>query len=225
MKRFAVVGKNRKQAAALIRKMQKLGFVFDRKKPEFVVSLGGDGTFLHSERLYPGVPKLLSRDSAICQKCGNMLLGAVLERIKAGRFRVREFRKVEAVIGKKKLLAANDIIIRNKFPGHAIRFTAAVNGRKVNGMLIGDGIVVASAFGSTGYFRSITGKSFASGMGIAFNNLTTRRKAQMAKGVVFSLQRGTAVVAADNDPGYVVLKDRGVVSIKQSSQLFRVVSL
>ena len=85
MKRFAVVGKNRKLAAALAGKMQKLGFALDRKKPEFVVSLGGDGTLLHAERLYPGVPKLLSRDSALCQKCGDMLVGAVLKRIMAGR--------------------------------------------------------------------------------------------------------------------------------------------
>lgn len=39
--------------------------------------------------------------------------------------------------------------------------------------LIGDGVLVATPFGSTGYYRSITGGTFSSGLGVAFNNVHT----------------------------------------------------
>lgn len=228
MKRFAVVGKNRNKDISLERKMQNLGFVLDKKKPEFVVSVGGDGTFLHSERLYPGVPKLLSRDSVICQKCGNMLLGSMLKRIAAGKHRIRKYNKVEATVAGKKLLATNEIIIRNHFPGHAIRFNVLINGKSLGPAMIGDGIVVSSVYGSTAYFKSITGKSFASGIGVAFNNLTLRRKHLFLPAnsrVVFKLVRGLAVVSADNNPKSILISQGKCVSVKQSSKVTRIVAI
>ena len=203
MKTFAVVGKNKKKVAALVKNMQKLGFKLDRKRPDFIVSYGGDGTFLHSERLYPGITKLLSRENSICQKCNNMLLGAVLERIGKGKFRIWKFNKLEATVGRKRHLATNDIIIRNSFPGHAVRFTVSVNNRKIGDVLIGDGVVISSVFGATGYFHSITGGGFKKGIGIAFNNLVEKVRHKVVdnkSSITVKIVRGNAQLVSDNNP-------------------------
>ncbi len=224
MKKFNVMGKNKTKVALLKKRMSKLGFVLS-SKPEFIVSYGGDGTFLCAERVYPGIPKLLSRESSICQKCGNMLLGHVLELVYKGKIKVKEYCKVEAVAGKKKFLATNDIIIRNSFPGHAIRFTVAIDGKKSD-LMIGDGIVIASAFGSTGYFHSISGKSFSKGIGVAYNNVIgnpKHRVLQSSSKVTFQLVRGEAVVVADNNRDFVKLKGKGSVKIKASRKLIRII--
>ncbi|ELY35524.1 hypothetical protein C496_23146 [Natronorubrum tibetense GA33] len=39
--------------------------------------------------------------------------------------------------------------------------------------LVGDGVLVATPFGSTGYYRSIIGGTFSSGLSVAFNNVHT----------------------------------------------------
>ena len=56
-----IVVRHDSKTARVKRHLKKHGFSYTRLKPDFVVSLGGDGTFLVAERLYPGVPKLIAR--------------------------------------------------------------------------------------------------------------------------------------------------------------------
>lgn len=39
--------------------------------------------------------------------------------------------------------------------------------------IVGDGVLVATPFGSTAYYRSITSGHFSDGLGVAFNNVHT----------------------------------------------------
>ncbi len=224
--KIAVYGKTPESKAQLQKAARKAGFTYDEKKPDIVVSYGGDGTFLWAERKYPGIPKALFRYSKTCKKCHNLPIDHALELIKKRKYKIIQHLKLEAKVNSTTLIGTNDIVIRNAMPTHAIRFTLAINGRKIAEELIGDGIVVATPFGSTAYFHSITKKNFKKGIGIAFNNtteailpifLSERAKIQL------TMTRGEAFVVADNEPRMVVLTKGKSVTITVSNKKARII--
>ncbi len=206
--KIAVYGKTPESKAQLLKAVRKAGFAYDEKKPDLVISYGGDGTFLWAERKYPGIPKALFRYSKTCKKCHNLPIDHALELIRKRKYRIIQHSKLEVKINSTVLTAANDIVIRNALPTHAIRFTLTVNGKKMKEEFIGDGIVIATPFGSTAYFHSITKKNFKKGIGIAFNNTTTIHPpiflSEKSK-IQLTMTRGEAFVVADNEPRMVVL--------------------
>lgn len=222
MQRIAVVRREDKSIVGFKQIIKNCGFKFDQKNPDFVLSIGGDGTFLIAERLYPGIPKVLIKESKTCIKCEDFPVDYVLNRIKDKKYKIEEFTKLEASFGGKVLKAANDIVVRNKFPTTAIRFV--LSGGKE---LIGDGIVVATAFGSLGYFYSITKRAFKSEFGLAYNNLTVDIKPKFISKVDMTLKinRGDAVVVADNNEKMFELKDGDKVHIYSNSEKARIVRL
>ena len=196
------------------------GLIFVTKDPEFVVSLGGDGTFLFCERLYPGIPKLLIRDSKVCEKCVGSSEETVLDFIRLNEYNIEEEQKLELEINGKKLLITNDVMIRNEKIYQALRINVYVDGEKKFDEVIGDGVVIASSFGSTAYFRSITRETFDKGMGVAFNNPVKEMKPLIIKeGIVkIEIVRGDAQLAADNDSNIYSLKEGGTITVKLSDQ-------
>ncbi len=206
----------------------KKNFSYDDKHPEMVVSLGGDGTFLMAERRYPGIPKLLVRDSNICNKCDWSSLSPILDKLRRNEFAIEEHMKLEADVRGDKKLCLNDAVIRNKMPIHAIRFILSVDGKQVNGELIGDGVVVATPFGSTAYYYSITKKMFNEGIGIALNNLSMPVE-NIITGenslIEIKLTRGDATFSYDNDENIITLKTGDKVVIKKSGEVARIVKI
>lgn len=197
-------------------------------RQDMIICVGGDGTFFFAERAYPGVPKLLFRQSAICNKCSDGAIRFVLARLKQGRFRVMTAKKVEAVVAGRRFLAVNDIILRNREAQHAIRFSVNVKDKMVRRNVIGDGVVVATAYGSTAYFHAITGKTFSRGMGIAFNNATERIQPLFIAGkvhITLTLLREQAVLVCDNDPRTAVLRPGQSVTITTSKDEARIITL
>src|SRR3989344_1002650 len=107
-KKTAVVGRHSKRTARIFSKH----FKTEKRKPDFVVCYGGDGTILYAERLYPGIPKIAFRNNSICKQCGlsgtpgihiaeqkvycDSCLAKAIEKMKCGRFEILEFIKVEA---------------------------------------------------------------------------------------------------------------------------------
>lgn len=203
------------------------GLEYDENDPDLVISLGGDGTFFKSERKYPGVPKLMVRKSKHCKKCAaGALDGEILEKLKSGKYKVGEHVKLKAKIkrdGKiiQEYTCINDFVIRNREQINALRFSVEIDGKKVGDELIGDGVVVATPFGSTAYFKSITGESFDKGIGIAFNNMTKKVRHRVLKDdarIKVKILRTDGVFSSDNDPKMTVLKKNDVVEISKSSE-------
>jgi NAD+ kinase len=227
MKRVAVLAKRPEDVISL--KNQLVDFVYDEEAPDFVISLGGDGTFLVTERLYPGVPKLIvKKDSRVCKKCAEGDVHHLLAHILKDEFTVVEHLKICAGINGQELVAANDIVIRNKLPTHAIRFELFIDGRQYDETIIGDGLVIATAFGSTGYYYSITRRSFDDGMGIAFNNTTQKYGPLVVDEkatIVVRLVRGDAYCVADNDPAYAELFEGERVVISKAKGAARVIEI
>lgn len=233
--RVTVSGRDKKSVELLKKSMDSFkGFCsIDEKNPEIVVSLGGDGSFLYSERKFPGIPKLILRDKSICKKCNEGELKVLVKKLFNKEYKIKKYNKVEAIIKKQgkiiKKIGVNDIVIRNKFPYEALRFNLKIRKMNFNKDIIGDGIVVATAFGAGAYFYSITRKKFNKGFGIAFNNSTERIKPLILNEDNFSLDvkitRNDAFVSSDNDSELVLIKKGDNVKIKNSKEFLEIINI
>lgn len=214
--------KNKKLGKSL----RKHGFKIVKTNPDLVIANGGDGTILYSERLYPGIPKLALKTSKVCRKCDYTPkhFNILLEKIVKKKYKIIEMTKVEARFKGKKLVALNEIQVRHKNPTVAIRFSVSLNGKKIENV-IGDGVIVAPPFGSTGYYKSAGGKPFNSGIGLVFNNMYTEGKKSYVlpekSKVKFKLSREDALVIRDNDGKFYAIKPRDQVTISTSQERAR----
>ena len=233
VKRVAVVAKRAGVRSKTGKTLKRFGYRMVNKKPDLVVAIGGDGTYLHAERVFPGAPKLLIRDSNICLKCNDESLRRTLKACASRGYRTEGFAKIEGVIEKDRSksrprAAANDIVIRNRDQTQAIRFAVKVDGKGLGGTLIGDGVVISTPFGGEAYYKAITGRGFRKGIGIAFNNVVGRRKGLVVQEnarVVVTLKRGHALVSFDNDPRMAPLHQGERVVVKKAREKARVIRL
>lgn len=197
----------------------KHGFTVTNRKPDFMLLYGGDGTTLYNERLYPGLPKLVVKQTKITHdfEINENQLEDTLKRVARGKYRVVEKTKLEAEFRGKRLIALNEIQIRNKDLRRAIRFSVHADGKTFE-KLIGDGVVISTPFGCTGYFSAVGGKKFSRGIGVAFNNLYGKKiKSFVVKNgtIKVTIERGTASLAADNNPKAFTMKDGDSVKIRK----------
>lgn len=197
------------------------GFTVVDGTPDFIISYGGDGTVLLSERMYPGVPKLVVKKTRICRKCDYTLpqLQRILPKIRSGEYLLHREMKLEAEFKGKKLIGLNEIQLHNKLPMYAIRFSLSLNGDEL-GELIGDGAIIATPFGSTGYYKATGGKPFEKGMGIAFNNLHNKPLESIVVPensiIKIAVTRGPAWILADNSEEFMELEKMDVCVIRKA---------
>jgi NAD kinase len=149
--------------------LARYGLVLDQKAPDAVIAFGGDGTLLFAEQKYPAVPKLFIKHPTDCTNCYAHDFSRILETLAAGRYRIQEEMKLQAIVGKKKVIALNDLSVHYT-PPRALRFTVEINGKQLDETIISDGVVVSTPWGSPGYFSSITRRVFRRGLGLAINN-------------------------------------------------------
>lgn len=213
-----ITGKNAKNITKLVK---SLCFEIVTSNPDVIISYGGDGTLLTAERKYPGVPKLPLRDSLICNKCPAHKEEALLQGLLKNRLQVQQYLKLQTSIAGQIIYALNDFVIRNTMPIHTIRFKVTPQDK----LLIGDGIVVATPFGSTGYFQSITRQTFIKGFGVAFNNTTEEVPPLILKEkeeVNFKLIRGKATLTFDNSPDIFTVDEGSQILFKLSDKVARI---
>lgn len=224
-----IVSLDKDKVTKLKKKISKLDFTYS-KNPDVVISLGGDGTFFYAERKFPSIPKILVRDKNICIKCHKNDVHSIetlLKKLSKKKFKIKTLMKLVTKSKGKKLIAVNDIVIRNKDPSCAIRFSLKA-GDKVYKNLIGDGIVIATPFGSTGYFESITRKTFSNGIGIAFNNCIIDLKPLILNEnskIEFKLLREKATLSADNNKKIITLDKGNKVVIEKYKDKSKIMTL
>jgi NAD+ kinase len=213
LRRVLVMGRDLDDVIPLARQL-RLEIVDDR--PDVVVTYGGDGLLLHSEREWPGVPKLPLRNSRRGKKCDPREVRDALERLAAGSLVSSSQTKLRFEAKGRSQVGLNDIIVHNARPTSSLRCRVYIDGSEFGDEIVGDGVVVATPFGSTAYYRSITRGIFHVGLGLAFNNsieqvdhIVLREEAHIR--VVIT--RGPAIVVADNHPELVPLDEGDEVAI------------
>lgn len=215
VERMAVFGGDLAAAAEAV---ERHGFVLVERDPQAILCHGGDGTLLRAEREWPGVPKLPIRVGSRARLCGDHGLDAALGQLAAGGLDHVRLEKLELRVGRHIFLALNDIVMRNENPAMAVRFRLCIDGSN-HGEFTGDGVVFTTPFGSTGYFRSITGAVIGAGFGVALNNCTSgRRTLEVGKatGMDVDLLRGPAVVVYDNDLRSIPMRDGHSFRVQRS---------
>lgn len=222
----AILFTDEKNRAMLETLVKNAGIDGAQENPEAVISYGGDGALMRAEYAHPGIPKLLLKGSVICKLCSPLANDEVLKKFSAGEYRIDEMEKLEVRAGEKILRGINDIIVHNDNPRHAIRYQLAVNNQQVGDEIIGDGVVVATPLGSTGYYRSITDSFFELGIGVAFNNSTEQADHMVLRDdavIRIKITRGPAFVYADNQAEAIPLADGDKVTIQKSSEVARII--
>jgi len=206
-----------------------LGFKIVEDKPDLVLSYGGDGTMMLAESSFPGIPKvILKKDGSICKKCSSLSNKEVLKRIKKGNYEIEKLWKLKVLVAGESLFGMNDIIIHNKDARHAIRYKVWVNDREMSSTIIGDGVVVATPFGSTAYYRSITDSFFETGMGLAFNNSIEQSDHVVLREdskIKIKIIRGPVVVYADNQLEFIDAKEGDEIKIKKSNIVAKILKV
>lgn len=235
MAKVAVVGA---EHAMVERELARRGFSIDKFKPDIAVSIGGDGSALVAEHLYPGVPRLTIKHSKLCNKCevgDGHDLAEVIGKLADKEYKVVEEMKVEGSVVSagsrsrdERLVGLNEINVSHSLPTCAIRFDVFIDGKPVSTDVIGDGAVIATPYGSTAYFRTITGRKFSKGIGIALNNSNKDVKYHFAgenSEVRIKLNRGPAVMCADNNTTMVQLSEGDTVVVRRAKDKARLIEL
>jgi NAD+ kinase len=200
------------------------GFKIVEENPDFIVCYGGDGTVLFSERKFPEVPKLIIKTSRVCRKFDYTSgeLRNILSKISEGNYCLHKKMKLETEAKGKKLVGLNEIQIHPKLPIYAVRFSLSVDGKEYED-LIGDGVIVATPFGSTGYYKATGGKRFTEGIGISFNNLHNRNMESFVvpevSTIKLTISRGPAWLLADNNEDLIELRTKNTVTIRKSESI------
>jgi NAD kinase len=197
---------------------EKIGIKIVDANPNIVGSYGGDGTFMQAENKFPGIPKFALKKSKICKLCENLPMEEIFRKLIAKEYIIREEIKLEANSNNKKLIGLNEIIVHNIDPRRAIRYEIFVNGKKVGNEIIGDGVVISTPHGSTGYYRSITDSFFEVGIGLAFNNSIEQSDHMVLKEdseITVKITRGKAIVYADNSDEEIILDDSDEIVVRK----------
>jgi len=195
--------------------LKEKGFVIDNRNPDIVIALGGDGTFLYAEEKYPLKPKVFIYHSHTCESCSINKFSPIIEKL--DKLKMTDLTRLEAFIGKKRILAINDINIHYD-PPRALRFNVKVNGHLVAENVIGDGVVISTPFGSDAYFRSITRRNFKKGIGIAFNNPTRKMNPIIVpenKEIRIEILRENGVVAHDTSGDVIKIKKGDAITVRR----------
>jgi NAD+ kinase len=197
------------------------GFKVVGKDPDFIVCFGGDGTLLFGERSFPGIPKLVVKTSRGCRRGCDYApheVYGLLSSIRNGDYKIQKEMKLEAEAGGVRLLGLNEVQVHAKLPIHAVRFSVSIDGKKFDD-LVGDGVIVATPFGSTGYYFATGGERFERGIGISFNNLHNKRIGSFVVSenslVKLRVNRGPAWLLADNNESFVELNAGDAVTVRK----------
>lgn len=215
--RVALCGRNLQDLREILKRYP---FRIVTDAPDVVISYGGDGSLLGAERQFPGIPKCPIRDRRMNPKCSAHGEENILRGLAEGTLSRTSLSKVIAETEDGRSLSGmNDIVLSKSVISSAVRYRIWLDGELYRSQGVGDGLVVATAFGSTGYYQSITRGSFQVGTGLAFNNATDWQDHVVVRTetiIDVQLLRGPAVLLADNDPVRVDLGDGERVRFSRS---------
>jgi NAD kinase len=231
MLRVYVVGLNKDQLILRIQKdYPELTVINDQladekqvtaKNCDLVICYGGDGTLLYGEQHIPGIPKMMLRSTMLCDDCREQAVIDMLTALSQKNYTLESHMKLEARSNNQTHLGLYDIMIGHSRINVSVRLRFAINGVAHPEEIVGDGLIISTPLGSTGYYQSITRSNFQSGIGIAFNNSVNTMSNLVvdedAK-IDVTITRGRAVVTSDNNEDPEVVDTDAYITIQKSQQ-------
>jgi NAD kinase len=136
-------------------------------RADFVVAIGGDGTFLMASHFIKDGTRILGVNSAPITSfghfciCDSISFASVLDKITKGDLKPIELLRLEVSIDGKFLpkLALNEFLIAHKEPAASSRYRLNAKGQSEKHVC--SGLLVATPSGSTGFLRSEGGSVLA----------------------------------------------------------------
>lgn len=159
--KYFIQTRNKKEAfefkALLTNKLNDLGYLEDEKNPDFVFSVGGDGTFLKLIHQYINkdvifVPINMGHVGFMCEFATNELLSSINN---LNNYQIRLVPLIETKINDKLIYSLNEIRIESN-NGTSIKFDICVDDIFLE-TIRADGICISSSYGSSGLNRSMNG--------------------------------------------------------------------
>ena len=188
---------------------------------DVVICYGGDGTLLYGEQHIPGISKMMLRSTMLCEDCREQAVTDMLTALSQKNYTLESHMKLEARSEHQTHLGLYDIMIGHSRINVSVRLRFAINGTEPPEAIVGDGSIISTPLGSTGYSQSITRSNFQSGIGIAFNNSVNTMSNLVvdedAK-IDVTITRGRAVVTSDNNEDPEVIDTDAHITIQKSQQ-------
>ena len=141
--------------------IRKAGVRLSPERPDFAIVVGGDGVFSYYGRSGP-VPLLFVGVRSVHATGSKAFLAEIyfdeLERalvaIRGGRYMVVEHKRLEVLKNRRRLGEVfTDMYLQRSAESNSIRYRVEVSGaRSISESGIGDGVVVCTHAGSTGYY-------------------------------------------------------------------------
>lgn len=210
--KFAIVSLN--NILKINKILNRLDLKIDNDNPDFVITYGGDGTILYAERKFPNIPKVTVRGSEGGLRClyTESELENVLLKIKDNKYQLKDELKLETEFEGKKYFSLNEVQIHNSSPIKAVRFSVCIDNSLVFNNIVGDGVIIATPFGSTAYYMSVGGERFNKGIGVAFNN---QYKVKYAK-------YRPVIISEDSKIHIKILRDDGLLVFDNNEIMIKV---
>ena len=142
--------RNGQYPKSLEQPVKNRGLEIVQQNPDVVITFGGDGTLLGAERDFPQIPKLPLKDSGVGFHTISLPIEQTLDLFVQNKLRLQDFFKLEAIAGDHKIVALNEISIRNKLINSALRYDVSITNQSEQPLnfdnLIGDGLIIATPF-------------------------------------------------------------------------------
>lgn len=222
--RYHVISNDTDTQAQWVTSLREHGFdVVEEYDPNaIIITLGGDGTILSAARTWtdPTIfPVRTSGSKGYKTSIDSDQLIGTLRALEEGNegdtYTLTEHQKIAAYRDRTQLQdgfdAVNEVNIHHSSPTLAAVLSLRIRDQgecSEFDRIVGDGLLVATPFGSTAYYRSITSGHFSDGLGVAFNNVHTpvdtpeylllSRDAIVEVEMVESEHASMAVVTRDN---------------------------
>ena len=187
--------------------------------PDIIITHGGDGTLLGAEREYPGIPKLPIRDKRTSPLCSNHSYEKIIEDLLSNKLSKTKLIKLSGTTDKCNILGINDIFVHNSNKVSAIRYRVWINNEIYLSEVTSDCVGIATAHGSTAYYRSITRCIFKVGIGLAFSNSSEHvDHIILPEDVTIRIQllRGPAFIVADNNSKSIAFDTGDILVVSKS---------
>lgn len=153
----------------LDKKLVYFKFIDDPYKADYVISYGGDGTLLDAFNVFPNKIIIPIRDYSRCDIHNDICKYFFSKNIE--NYDILNIKSSNENIN---VQGISEFVLRNADMTRAIRFDLYINDKPYALNSIGDGLIISTSLGSTGYFKNITNVFFTDCIGIGFLNNAQR---------------------------------------------------